>query len=156
MTGEPHDNIEIVRSLLRALDDGDFDGVKALLAPDFGKVAATTGKPMSRDEWLVAHEDLHRSFPDLKLHPRGFRAEGDQVTVTVQITARNTAPIRLARLGIEELPATGIELHVPPHTDTFTVHDGKVVDIHTVIPPGGGLPGMLDQIRQAAGKEDSR
>ena len=154
MSASSSDNIRLVRSLLRALDDGDFETVRALLAPDFRTVPATTGKVIGREEWLVLHEDLHGSFPDLKRNPRGFRAKGDQVSVTVQITARDIAPIRLARLGIEELPATGIELKVPSHTDTFTVHDGKVVAIHSAIPPGGGLPGMLDQIRRAAGRRD--
>jgi predicted ester cyclase len=150
MTVDARDNIEVVRSMLRALDAGDFETVRALLAPDFQTVPVSTGKPVGTDEWLAAHEHLHRTFPDLRRHPRNFRVEGDRVLVDMHITAHNNEPVRWPELGIEELPATGIELRPRPHTDTFTVREGKVVGVHSDIPPGAGLPGMLDQIRRAA------
>ena len=101
MTTESHDSIEVVRSLLRALDAGDFVAVRALLAPEFRTVPASTGEPMGLDEWLAAHEVLHGCFPDLKRHPRDFRAEDDRVMVTLHITARNSEPIRLPQIGID-------------------------------------------------------
>jgi limonene-1,2-epoxide hydrolase len=153
MTRASHDPIEVVRTLLDALDAGDFRAVRELLAPDFRTVPVSTGTPMGLEAWLAVHEELHRCFPDLRRRPRDFRADGDRVMVTLHITARNTEPIRLPQLGIDELPATGIELHPPPHTDTFTVRDGKVTGVHSDIPPGGGLRGMLDEIRRAAAPE---
>jgi len=64
--------------------------------------------------------------------------------------ARNDRPVRLPQLGIEELPATGIEIVSPPNVDTFTLRDGKVTSVQSEMAPGGGFKGMIEQIRAAA------
>ena len=143
-------NSEVVRKLLDALDTGDFDTALELIDPDFSVTPHTTGKPMGREEWIQIHRDVHESFPTMRHNPTNFREEGDDVHIQNNATATNDQPVRLERYGIEELPATGIEIHAPPNPATFTVRNGKVVHVQSELPHGGGLPGMIDQIRRAA------
>jgi ketosteroid isomerase-like protein len=143
-------NVEIVRELLDALDAGDEARVRELVATDFETVPASTGVPMDREQWLRTHAELHDAFPGLRRNPSDFSAEGDVVRVWLHITAVHDHALRLPELGIEELPPTGRVLRPTPHQDTFVVRDGKIASVHSDIPPGGGLRGMLDQIRQEA------
>jgi len=144
------DNVGIIRTLLHALDEGDFETARNLLAPDFSTTPVSTGVPIGLDEWFEVHQALHENFPTLRRNPSDFRAEGDKVIVTLHVTARNDRPVRLPQLGIEELPATGIEIVSPPNVDTFTLRDGKVTNVQSEMPPGGGFKGMIEQIRAAA------
>jgi len=143
-------NSEVVRKLLDALDAGDFDTARDLIDPDFSTTPHTTGKPMGREEWIQIHRDVHESFPTMRHNPTNFREEGDDVHLQNNPTATNDRPVRLERYGIEDLPATGIEMHAQPNPATFTVRNGKVVHVQSELPDGGGLPGMIDQIRRAA------
>jgi SnoaL-like domain len=141
---------DVVRKLLDALDTGDFDTARELLAADFAVTPHTTGKPMGREEWIDIHRAVHESFPTIRHNPSDFREDGDEVHIQINTTARNDRPVRLQQFGIEELPATGIEIRSPPNPATFTVKDGVVTGVHSELPPGGGLPGMIDEIRRAA------
>lgn len=141
---------EVVRKLLWALDTGDFDTARKLLSPDFAVTPHTTGKTMNREEWIDIHRDVHESFPTIRHNPTDFQEDGDDVHIQINTTATNDQPVHLERYGIEELPATGIEIHSPPNPATFTVKNGVVTTVHSEIPHGGGLPGMLDEIRRAA------
>jgi ketosteroid isomerase-like protein len=143
-------NSEVVRRLLDALDAGDFDSALDLLAPDFSTTPVSTGVPIGKDEWFRMHKALHENFPTLRRNPSDFREEGDTVVVTLHVTAVNDRPVRLPQLGIDELPATGIEIVSPPNVDTFTLRDGKVTSVSSDMPPGGGFKGMIEQIRAAA------
>ena len=140
-------DVEVVRALLAALDAGDFDRVRELTAEDFSTTPVMTGRPMARAEWLSSHAEVHAAFPSMRRNPDHFRSEGDAVHVTLHVTATHDHPVRLPALGIEEIAPTGRRLVVPPHEDTFTLRDGKVVSVRSDIPPGGGLRGMLEQIR---------
>ncbi len=140
-------NVELVRDLLAALDAGDFPRVRELLAPDFETVPVSTGVPMGLEEWLRAHAEVHAAFPGLRRNPSDFSEDGDVVRVWLHISAVHDHPVRLPALGVEETPPTGRLLRPTPHEDTFVVRDGKVVSVHSDIPAGGGLRGMLDQIR---------
>jgi ketosteroid isomerase-like protein len=139
--------VEVVREVLSALDAGDFARVRELMAPDFETVPVSTGVPMGLEEWLRAHAEMHEAFPSLRRNPSDFSEEGDVVRVWLHISAVHDHPVRLPALGVPEIPPTGLHLRPTPHEDTFVVRDGKVVSVHSDIPAGGGLRGMLDQIR---------
>jgi SnoaL-like domain len=143
-------NVDVVRRLLQALDEGDFRTALSLVAPGFSTTPVSTGVSIGRDEWFEVHEALHENFPTMRRNPSDFREEGDKVIVTLHVTATNDTPVRMPQLGIEELPATGIEIVSPPHVDTFTLREGKVMSVKSDMPPGGGFAGMIEQIRRAA------
>jgi ketosteroid isomerase-like protein len=147
------DGIEVVRALLAALDAGDEARIRELVAPDFSTTPVSTGVPMGLDAWLRSHAQLAAAFPGLERNPSDFSQEGDEVDVTLHIAVLNDRPVAIPALGIEELPPTGRMLRPTPHRDTFTLRDGKVLSVHSEMPPGGGLQGMLDQIRRHAAEE---
>jgi ketosteroid isomerase-like protein len=149
-----NDGIAVVQALLDALDAGDEARIRDLVAPDFSTVPVSTGVPMGLEEWLRSHAQVAAAFPGLRRNPTDFEQEGDTVFVTLHIAVLNDHPVRIPALGIEELPPTGRVLRPTPHRDTFTLRDGKVVSVHSDMPPGGGLKGMLDQIRGFA-EEDA-
>lgn len=142
--------IALVAGLLDALDEGNFGRVRELTGADFETVPVMTGEPMDRERWLSSHAELERAFPSLRRNPDNFRArlepEREVVEVDLHVTAVHDRTVELPALGIGPLAATGLELRMPAHHDTFVVRDGLVRSVSSRIPAGGGLAGMIATI----------
>lgn len=140
----------VVRALLTAWDDADFDAAAALLSEDFAATAHTDGSVITRERYVAAHRLLHDAFPDLEHHIVELtELAAEQVRVVADVTATNDRPVQLPELGIDLPHPTGRTFTTVPHTDEFVVRDGLVVGYESHQPPGAGLKGLLEQIRAA-------
>lgn len=135
-----------VRALIEALDAGDRQRVLDLTTEDFESRSASRD-PLSREAWLGIHDEVHVAFPSLRHHVLELTEHGDDVQLTVYATAVHDREVRLPALGVEPLPATGLAMRSLPHRDVYTVRDGRVAAVEAIISPGGGLAGLLEQIR---------
>lgn len=143
-------NAAVVRALLTAWDDADFDAAAALLSADFAAIAHTDGSVITRDRYVATHRLLHDAFPDLAHHIVELtELATDQVRVVAYVTATNDRPVRLPEVGIDLPHPTGRTFTTVPHTDEFVVRDGLVVGYESHQPAGAGLKGLLEQIRAA-------
>lgn len=141
-------NADVVRTYLDALNRDDLAAAQALLSDDFAVVPSSTGTPLDADAYMAAHAEIARAFPDLHRHVTAVRDEGpDTVRTTEYITATHDHDVHLPVVGIDALPATGRRLRTPPHDDTFTLRDGRIVSVQSHLTPGTGLPGLIAQIR---------
>lgn len=145
----PPSAADTVRALLDALDEGDDEKAAALVADDFRATAHIDGSTIDRAAYLHAHQGLRDSFPDLRHHVLELTelAPG-RVRGVAYITATNDRPVRLPDAGIDLPKPTGRVLRTVPHTDEFVVRDGQVAGYTSSQPPGAGLRGLLDQIRE--------
>jgi hypothetical protein len=141
--------IEVVLALLVAFDANDIERARELVSPDFAATPHTSGQPIGREEYLAAHIELATAFGWLQRDVLDLRDEPpDGVMAQIQVVAMNDRPIRLPTLGIDLETPTGRELRTVPHVDHFHVREGRVVGYRSEQPPGSGLKGLLDQIRE--------
>lgn len=143
MTGS---STAVVRALLDAVDAGDWDRARDLTSEDFEKRTHIVSEPIGREQWLDIHRRLHEAMPDMRHNPSDFHENADRVEFMVRVTGTHTGTLSLPELGVEGIPATGRRVEWQPQSDSFEVRDGKVVGGESQIPPGGGVPGMLEQI----------
>jgi predicted ester cyclase len=138
--------VAVVRELLDAIDDGDWDRVQELTSPDFEKRSRIAPEPIRRDRWLDMHRRLHAALPDMRHNPSDFRESGGRVEFNLHMAGTHTGTLSLPELGVPDIPATGRRVEFPPQSDVFEVRDGRVVGGESTIPPGGGIPGLLAQL----------
>jgi ketosteroid isomerase-like protein len=144
----------VVRDLLQAWDDADFDRAAGLIADDFTATAHTDGSVITKQRYLDSHRVLHGALPDLTHHVVSASTLGpDRVRVVAYVTATNDRPIAAPDLGIDLPNPTGRVFRTTPHTDVFVVRDGRVASYTSEQPPGSGLRGLLQMIMAAQADE---
>jgi ketosteroid isomerase-like protein len=126
MTDAPHTNIDLIRTLIRAVDNSDHNAIAALTAKDvhfrFGNAAPTS----TQSELLAAARSFRAAIADLR-HTVLDIWEVDDSTVIA------TMEVYYRRLD-------GCELNLPC-CNVFRVHNGIVdgyliyMDVNPVIAP---------------------
>ena len=86
------------------------------------------------------------AMPDWKFNATDFKENGNQVTLTFQITGTQTGELNLPMPGFQKLPATGKHVSLPKEPTTVTVKDGKISRLEAAVVPGGGVMGVLAQL----------
>ena len=77
---------------------------------------------------------------------QGTQRSDGRVEFNLHMSGTHSGALSLPELGVEDIPATGRRVEFPPQSDVFEVRDGKVVGGESTIPPGGGIPGLLEQL----------
>lgn len=148
MSGDAAESV--VRDLLQAWDDADFDRAAGLIADDFTATAQVDGSAITKQRYLASHQVLHGALPDLAHHVVSASTLGsDRVQVVAYVTATNDRPIVMPDLGVDLPTPTGRVFRTVPHTDVFVVRDGRVASYTSEQPPGSGLRGLLQMIMAA-------
>ena len=95
-----------IKSLMYAIQTGDYDKAKAYLAPDF-KFSGSVPKPLKSDAWLAMHRNLKQAFPNLEYH---FRVEsiqsGGVVKISSELKGTHKGTLDLTSLKLGMIPAT--------------------------------------------------
>lgn len=138
----------VVRSVIAAIEAGQFAQARALLHDDF-TFSGPVPQPIGPEAWLGVHRALHAAMPDLRFNASGLQASGSDVRFGVALTMTHTGALDLAPLGVRGFAATGKAVTLPPEKATVTVRDGKLASWANVTPPDGGLVGIARQIGAA-------
>ncbi|WP_240649071.1 ester cyclase [Streptomyces sp. Z26] len=84
MTTTPEQNIALVRTAYRAMENGDLDAAVGMLTEDFLAHVHGAAEPLpGRDVWRYGAQGMRDAFPDLTITVRDIFATGDKVTVLV-------------------------------------------------------------------------
>jgi hypothetical protein len=141
--------VEVALALLAAFEAEDFPAAQELIAEDFSVTDHTSGRRIDRAGYLAAHRELAGAFGQLHREILDAQDEPpDEAVVTLRLVALNDRPVHLPTIGVDLETPTGRVLRTVPHVDHFTVRDGRVLTYRSEQPPGSGLRGLLDQIRQ--------
>lgn len=136
--------LETFRQYSADLDRGDLAAMTALVHNDFrleGAGLDGIGKP----QFLAAMRAQLEAFPDYSENPTDFRETGDRVSFIAHVTGTQRGTLTLP--GMNPIPPTNRTIHLPPELAWVQVRDSQLLIYHVEAVPGGGVAGILAQLR---------
>jgi predicted ester cyclase len=137
--------IDIVKAGLAASESGQTSKFSNSLTDDM-VFAGPVPQPVGKREFVGLMVAMVAAMPDWKFNATDFKENGNQVTMTFQITGTQTGELNLPMPGFQKLPATGKHVSLPKEPTTVTVKDGKISRLEASVVPGGGVMGILAQL----------
>jgi predicted ester cyclase len=137
--------IDIVKAGLAASESGQTSKFSNSLTDDM-VFAGPVPQPVGKREFVGLMTAMVAAMPDWKFNATDFKENGNQVTMTFQITGTQTGELNLPMPGFQKLPATGKHVSLPKELTTVTVKDGKISRLEAAVVPGGGVMGVLAQL----------
>jgi len=134
---------ETVKAFSSALESKDFDKAASYLSDDF-TLTGPTPQPVGKNEFIGIQSAFILAIPDWSFNDHDVQEQGDKVTGAVQITGTHTEPLVLS--GMPPIPATGKKISLPEEHLEFTFKGDKIASLTSDNVPGGGIPGVLQQI----------
>ena len=96
---------ETVQALMDAVQKGDFESAKAMLADDF-QFSGPVPEPINKEAWLGMSTSLKTVFPDLDYHFMVIGTDGDVVSSTTQLSGTHSGSFNLRNMNISVEPAS--------------------------------------------------
>jgi predicted ester cyclase len=134
---------ETVKAFSSAIEWKDFEKAASYLSDDFA-MSGPTPQPVGKNEFIVLQSAFIRAFPDWSFNVHEMQEQGEKVTAAVQITGTHTEDLVLS--GMPPIPATGKKVSLPEEHLEFTFKGDQIASLASDNVPGGGVPGVLQQI----------
>ncbi len=135
---------EIFRNYSEALDRGDTKALAALVHEDFQLEGAGLDG-IGKAQFVAAMKAQIDAFPDYSENPTDLRESGDRVAFVAHVTGTQRGALILP--GMKPIPPTGKSIHLPPEPAWVRVRDDKLIRYHVTAVPGGGIEGILSQLK---------
>ena len=136
---------EIVQTLLDAVQKGDFETAKSLLADDF-QFSGPVPEPVNKEAWLAMSANLKAAFPDLDYHFKVIGTEGEVVRSTSQLSGTHTGSFDLTAMNMGVIPASDKTFSAKLEKTKITVKEDKIAAWAVEPTQGAGLIAILDQL----------
>jgi len=136
---------EIVQALMDAVQKGDLEHAKSMLADGF-RFSGPIPEPINKDAWLGMSASLKKAFPDLDYHFKVIGAEGDIVRSTSQLSGTHTGAFDLTNMNMGVIPATNKAFSTRLEKVKVTVNDNKITSWAVDSNDGAGLTEILKQL----------
>lgn len=137
--------IETAKAFSAALEARDFDMAASYLADDF-VFSGPVPQPLGKQEFIAVQSAFEDAFQDWSFNSHDEVEQGDKVVAAVQITGTHTRDLVLPMPGMPPIPATNKRVSLPVEHITFTFRGDKIASLTSDNVPGGGVPGVLQQI----------
>ena len=136
---------ETVQALMDAVQKGDLENAKSMLADDF-QFSGPIPEPINKEAWLEMSASLKTAFPDLDYHFKVIGTEGDIVKTTTQLSGTHNGAFDLTNMNMGVIPATNKIFSTKSEKTKITVKDDKI-NLWAVEPnDGAGLMEILKQL----------
>ena len=136
---------EIVRRMLKAIEDGYVDETGEYLSDDF-LFSGPTFKPIGKKEFLEIHRGLRNAMTGWRYNARDFNECNDTVTCTMRIEAVNTGEINIPLIGLIAVASTGRHVSLPEERVEMVFKGDRIIRLKSEKVPNGGISGMLNQL----------
>jgi len=110
----------VVRDLYSAVNTGDFERMRNIMADDFVEHEELEGLEQNSEGVLQFFGALRAAFPDLRMNVEEMIAEGDLIAIRATLTGTQEGEL----FGV---PAKGNRIEVS-FADFFRVRDGRVAE----------------------------
>lgn len=139
---------QTVRDFFAAFSANSPTDVSHYITPNATVSGGMLPQTMPAMEAFKLIEAVRAAMPDFKIVIRNVQVQGNQATVTAQLTGTHTAPLHFALPGAPTMPPvspTGKKVAI---NDKFiiTVQGDKVASMQVDSPADGGLPVLLAQL----------
>ena len=135
---------QVVRSYFDALEAKDLVRVDALISPDL--VFITPLKPLSKHDLLGVFRSMLDAFPDWRFDHQEPVTTGDIVRARLRMSGTHTRTFVPPFPGLKPVKATGRKVVLPEQEFVYHVDRDRITRIVPEPVPGGGVPGLLQQI----------
>jgi hypothetical protein len=136
---------EIANQALDFIEKGDIDSSRSLYTDDF-TFTGPVPMPLNKDQYLDLMKKVTKGVPNWNFHRHDIRVEGQTVIVQVQVAGTQTGTLSSLMPGMPDLPPTNRSFRTPPEVIRITFRGDRAIDVHVDSVPGGGIPGMLQQL----------
>jgi predicted ester cyclase len=136
---------ETVQTLMDAVQKGDFEGAKSMLADDF-QFSGPIPEPINKEAWLGMSASLRAAFPDLDYHFKVIGADGDVVRSTTQLSGTHNGSFDLTNMDMGVIPATHKAFSAKLEKTKVTVKEDKITSWAVEPTEGAGLMAILAQL----------
>lgn len=136
---------EKIRAFSAALEGRDFEKAASFLADEF-VFTGPVPQPIGKHEFIAIQNAFESAFEDWSFNSHDEVEQGDKVIAAVQITGTHTRDLVLPMPGMPTIPATNKKISLPEEHLEFTFIGEKIVSLSSDNVPGGGVPGVLQQI----------
>jgi predicted ester cyclase len=136
---------ETVQALMDAVQKGDLEIAKTMLADDF-QFSGPIPEPINKEAWLGMSASLKTAFPDLDYHFKVIGAEGDVVRATSQLSGTHNGNFDLTSMNMGVIPATNKAFSAKLEKVKVTVRDGRITSWIVEPVDGAGLMAILEQL----------
>jgi predicted ester cyclase len=136
---------ETVKAFAAALEAREFDKAASYLTDDF-IFSGPMPQPIGTREFIAVQSAFEDAFQDWSFNSHDEIEEGDKVVAAVQITGTQTRDLVLPMPGMPTIPATNKKVSLPEEHLEFTFTGDKISLLTSDNVPGGGVPGVLQQI----------
>jgi ketosteroid isomerase-like protein len=135
---------ETVQALLDAVQKGDFETAKSMLADDF-RFSGPIPEPIDREAWLRMSANLKAAVPDLDYHFRVIGTQGDVVRATSQLSGTHPGPYQPTGMNRGTVSPTDRTFEARLEKTRITVKENQVT-VWVVDPAqDAGMKEILDQ-----------
>jgi SnoaL-like domain len=137
--------VDLTNRALDAMESGTIKSSSSLYSDDF-TLTGPIPMPLNKNQYLDLMEKVTKGVPDWNFHRHDLRTEGQTVFVPVQITGTQNRTLPGLMPDMPDLPPTNRSFRLPPEVVQITFRGDKISRIHVDPVPGGGIPGMLEQL----------
>jgi hypothetical protein len=138
--------VETVQAVLAAIEASDWERARSHLGDKF-TFSGAVPEPIGPDVWLGIHRAFAAAMPDFSFNAHGLHEEDGKVVGQVQLTGTQTRELALALPGFAPIPPTGKRVSLPAEGFTATLLGDRLVNYDVAPVVGGGLPGIVAQLR---------
>jgi len=136
---------EIVQALMDAVQKGEFETARSMLADDF-QFSGPVPEPLNAEAWLGMSASLKAAFPDLNYHFKVIGADGDVVKSTSQLSGTHNGSFDLTNMSMGVIPATNKTFSAKVEKAKVTVKENKISAWAVEPNDGAGLMAILKQL----------
>jgi steroid delta-isomerase-like uncharacterized protein len=139
-------NKTLAKRVMEAVNKGDFDTIKELMAPEFVRYSpSTTIDIRSLEEFVELVKMIHRGLSDINIRIEESYAEGDRVTSRYIMRGTHQGEF-------QGIPATGNKVEGSGIL-IFRIENGKVVEIREEFDMVGLLQQLGMELKPKAAKK---
>ena len=146
------ENSKIVEEALSAMERNDFAKAESYISKDM-KVTGVIPQPLGGNEFIGTMKALVTGIPDWKFNYKIGSESKNMVETKLRITGTHTKELPSPMPGVNKIAATNKAIKMPEEKVTFTLNNGKIVNIKVEKVEGGGIPGLLKLLGVEVPKE---
>ena len=139
------DTKDTAQALMDAIQMGDFEKAKSLMADDF-KFSGPVPEPIGSQEWLGMSASLKAAFPDLDYQFNIEGHDGDTVNISSELSGTHKGDFDLTAMHMGVIPATNKSFKAAHEHGKVMVRDGKIISVAFEHTEGAGLMAILGQL----------